>query len=322
MSMVVVMNEPGGPEMLAPKDISVGEPGPGEVRIRQTAIGVNYVDVYFRSGLYPVPSLPAVLGLEGAGTVEAVGSGVESLRPGDRVAYAGMPLGAYAESRVLPAGRLVKLPDVVSERVAASMMLKGLTAHVLLHKVRAVGPGDWILVHAAAGGVGQIVTRWAKRLGAKVIGTVGSEGKVPVARAAGADDVVLHSQPGWADHVVRAAEGRGVHLAIDGIGGAMLAQTLTVVRPFGIVASIGQPAGPIPPITVEGLGANRFLVRPSVIAYVNDPEFYRRGTADLLAFLQDGRPAAVGAEYQLADAAKAHADLEAGRTTGSTLLIP
>jgi NADPH2:quinone reductase len=201
-------------------------------------------------------------------------------------------------------------------------MLRGLTAHMLLHKVRAVTPGDWILVHAAAGGIGQVVTRWAKRLGAKVIGTVGSEGKIAQAKAAGADEVLLHAVPTWTDHVREIADGTGVHLAIDGIGGSMLAQTLRVVRPFGIVASLGQPAGPIPPVKVEDLGNARSiaLMRPSVIAYANDPELYRRGAADLLAALQDGLVNPIGAEYGLQDAARAHADLEGGQTTGSVIL--
>jgi NADPH2:quinone reductase len=312
----------GGPEMLQPIDIDVPDPGPDEVRLRQTTMGVNFVDIYYRSGLYPVAALPTVLGFEGAGIVETVGRGVRRLRAGDRVAYTGMPLGAYAEIRVLPESRLIKLPDAISDRVAGSTMLRGLTAHMLLHKVHAVRAGDWVLIHAAAGGLGQIATRWARRLGANVIGTVGSEAKIAQAQAAGANEVLLHTLPAWADQARVIADGKGVHLAIDGIGGAMLAQTLSVVRPFGVVASLGQPAGPIPPVRVEDLGFARSiaLVRPSSIAYANDPELYHRGSTDLLAALQDGLINPIGAEYDLRDAARAHADLEAGRTTGSVIL--
>jgi NADPH2:quinone reductase len=322
MPTAMAMMGAGGPEMLRPIDINVTDPGPDEVRLRQTVIGVNFVDIYYRSGLYPVVALPTVLGFEGAGIVEAVGSGVRRLRAGDRVAYTGMPLGAYAEIRVLPESRLIKLPDAISDRVAGSTMLRGLTAHMLLHKVHAVRAGDWVLIHAAAGGLGQIATRWARRLGANVIGTVGSEAKIAQALAAGANEVLLHTLPAWADRARVIADGKGVHLAIDGIGGAMLAQTLSVVRPFGVVASLGQPAGPIPPVRVEDLGFARSiaLMRPSSMAYANDPELYRRGSDDLLAALQDGLINPIGAEYDLRDAARAHADLEAGRTTGGVIL--
>ena len=262
-----------------------------------------------------------MLGFEGAGTVDAIGDGVTSLHTGDRVAYTGMPMGAYAEIRVLPEARLIKLPEAITERVAGSTMLRGLTAHMLLHKVYAVRPGDWVLIHAAAGGLGQIATRWAKRLGANVIGTVGSEAKI--AQAAGADEVLLHTLPTWADKARAIADGKGVHLAVDGIGGAMLSQTLGTVRPFGVVASLGQPACPIPPVRVEDLGFGRSiaLMRPSSMAYANDPELYQRGSAGLLAALQDGLINPIGAEYDLRNAAKAHADLEAGQTTGSVILL-
>jgi len=199
MPIAMAISGPGAPDVLQPIELSVTDPRSHEVRIRQSVIGVNFVDIYYRTGLYPVSAYPAVLGFEGAGMVEAVGPDVTSLQPGDRVAYHGTPLGAYAEVRVLPESRLVKLPDTISDRVAGSTMLRGLTAHMLLHKVHAVRPGEWILVHAAAGGLGQLVTRWAKRLGAHVVGTVGSEGKVGQAKAAGADEVLLHSQSDWVE---------------------------------------------------------------------------------------------------------------------------
>lgn len=322
MTLAIAMTQTGGPEVLRALDVDVHTPGPHEVRITQSVIGVNFVDTYFRSGLYPVAALPAVLGFEGAGVVDAVGRDVKLFQPGDRVAYAGAPMGAYSASRLLPESRLVRLPDSVSFETAGSSMLRGLTAHMLLHKVHQTNPGDWILVHAAAGGLGQLVVRWAKRLGANVIGTVGSAGKIEWARQAGADHVLLHTDPRWTEETVRLADGRGVQLAIDGIGGDMVAQTLSVARPFGIVASLGQPAGPIPPVRVEDLGFTRSisLMRPSSLAYANDPELYARGMADLLDLLVDGMTAPIGERYALRDAARAHADLESGKTMGSAIL--
>lgn len=322
MPMAVRLDGPGGPEVLKPTEIAAAEPGPGQVRLRQTVIGVNFVDIYYRSGLYPLPETPAVLGVEAAGTVDAVGPGVANFRSGDRAAYAGLPLGGYTETRVLPETRLIRLPDAITDRVAGSMMLRGLTAHMLLYKVHSLRAGEWVLVHAAAGGLGQIVTRWARHLGGRVIGTVGSKAKIEQARAAGAEEVLLHTAEDWPDQARRIADGKGVHLALDGIGGTMLAQTLGCVRPFGVVASVGQPAGPIPLVAVEDLGSKRAIAlsRPSVIAYANDPSLYRRGAADLLDVLQAGLVNPIGAEYPLRDAAAAHADLEAGRTTGSIIL--
>lgn len=230
-----------------------------------------------------------------------------------------MPLGGYAEVRLIPQSRLIKLPDAVSDRVAASTLLRGLTAYMLLYEVRSVRPGEWVLVHAAAGGVGQLVSRWAKRLGANVIGTVGSEGKIAAAKAAGADEVLLYKSGDWASDVRRISDNKGVHLAVDGIGGSIFMETLKTIRPFGILGSIGQPAGPVPPVRVEDLG-NTAVMRPSVIAAVNDPAFYQRGSKALIAALQDGLSSPIGAEYHLRDAARAQADLEAGKTTGSVIL--
>jgi NADPH:quinone reductase len=321
MSIAIVISRAGGPDELKPVDVDVADPGPGEVRLRQSVAGVNYVDIYFRSGLYQTP-LPAVLGVEGAGNVEAIGQGVTRLHPGDRVAYVGAPVGAYAEARLLPESRLVKLPDGISERVAGGSIARGLTAQMLLRKVYPAKAGDWILVHAAAGGLGQFVTRWAKRLGAQVIGTVGSQAKAVQAREAGADAVLLHKDPAWVEEARRLSDGKGAHFAVDGIGGAMLAQTLGAVRPFGLVASVGQPAGRIPAIEVEDLGPRRTiaLMRPSVMAYSSDPQFYHSGASEVLAVLQDGLVNPIGAEYPLREAAKAHAALEAGETTGSIIL--
>jgi len=300
----------GGPEALQPSEIPLPALGPAEALVRQSYAGVNYVDVYHRSGV------------EGAGVVAAIGAEVADFAVGDRVAYVGNPLGAYAVERVLPTSRLVRLPEAIDLRTASAAMARGLTAHLLLHRVAILKPGDWVLIHAAAGGVGQLVARWARRLGLRVAGTVGSPAKVEIARAAGAEAVFLHSDPAWVDAVRRIADGRGAQLAIDGIGGETFARTFDAVRPFAVVASIGQPAGPIAPIAVEALGFPRSiaLARPSVPAYANDPELYREGAQALFATLADGLTVSVGAEYPLREAARAHADLEAGRTAGSVLL--
>ena len=287
-------------------------------------IGVNFIDIYFRRGIHPLPGYPAVLGVEGAGVVTEVGQAVTSFVPGDRVAYAGAPVGAYADERNLPATRLVKLPDDLPERVAGSAMLRGLTAHMVLTKVASVGPGDFVLVHAAAGGLGQMLSSWTKRLGATVIGTVGSELKADVAGKAGADYILLRSGSDWVAQVRELTSGRGVHLAYDGIGGALLAQTLACVRPFGMIASLGQAGGSIPDVPVNDLGPIRSIAlsRPSVMAYSADPSLYRPAAAAVLDVLRAGLAPPIDGEFGLADAAEAHAALEAGRTTGSVILTP
>ncbi len=322
MPLAIAITSPGGPEVLKTVDLPAIEPGPGQARIRQSVSGVNFVDIYVRSGLYPLQPGQNVLGFEGAGVIEALGADAGELKVGDRVAYIGHPVGSYAEVRTLPASRLVKLPDGVSERIAGSTMLRGLTAQMVLQKTYPVKTGEWVLVHAGAGGLGQLVTRLAKRIGANVIATVGSEAKAGFAYEAGADAVLLHTSADWVEETRRIADARGVHLAVDGIGGAMLSQTFATVRPFGMVASLGQAAGPIPPIRVEELSGPRAigLSRPSVLTYANDPELYRQGATALMAALQAGLFNPIGAEYELKDAARAHADLEAGRTTASVIL--
>jgi NADPH2:quinone reductase len=320
MAQEICFTTPGGADSLHLVKREIGAPGSGELRLRQTAIGVNFLDTYHRSGLYPLP-LPAVPGVEAAGVVTAIGEAVSGFSVGDRVAYAGLPVGAYASERVLPAARVVRLPDSIDDRLAASALLRGLTVHMLLHRIYPVRPGTTVLVQAGAGGLGQILSNWAHRLGATVIATVGSEAKVELARQAGAEHVLLHTDPNLGDAVRRLTGGAGVHFAYDGIGGAMLRRTLDCVRPFGVVASLGQSAGPIPPLNVEDLGRIS-LSRPSVLAYANEPETYHTATAAVFAALADGLRVAAGREYRLADAASAHRDLEAGRTTGSVLLIP
>lgn len=324
MDHMVRMMAAGGVEQLQVVSCEPQVPGPGQVRIRHAAIGVNFLDIYHRSGLYPLAPLPAVLGAEGAGTVEAVGEGVAGLAVGDRIAYAGAPVGAYAATRLLPWERAILLPEDISLRVAAASMLRGLTAHMLLTRTYPVGANSTVLIHAAAGGLGAMLVRWSRYLGATVIGTAGSAEKAHIATMHGADHVIVGRGADIVAGVAALTGGRGVDFAIDGIGGAMLLKTLACVRAFGTVASIGQAAGPIPPVSVEQLGPRRSLslARPSVMAYSADPHTYAAASAALIAMMQAGVVADIGGEYALADAARAHADLEAGRTSGSLLLIP
>jgi NADPH2:quinone reductase len=323
MTHVIRMHEAGGPEVLVSADMELSEPGPGEVLLRQSAIGLNYVDIYHRTGLYPLP-LPAIPGVEGAGVIEALGPGVSDLAVGDRVAYAGLPAGAYAEARIIAAARLVRLPDAISDRTASAMMLRGITAHMLLHRVCRVAPGDAVLVHAAAGGLGLVLTQWAKRLGATVIGTVGSREKAETARAHGLDHAILYREADFVAEVRRLTGGRGVQVAYDGIGGDTLTRTLDCVQPFGVVASVGQAGAPLPKIEVADLGPRRSLslARPSVFAYAADLVSYRRAARDLIAEVEAGMRIEIGATFPLAEAARAHRALEGRETVGSIVLVP
>ncbi|WP_237831584.1 quinone oxidoreductase family protein [Sandaracinobacteroides sayramensis] len=313
----------GGVEKLEVSQISSKQPGPGMARIRNLAIGVNFIDIYHRTGLYPL-SLPAALGVEAAGVVEALGEGVTGFSIGDRVAYAGAPVGAYATARSLPASRLIKLPDGIEFRSAAASMLKGLTAHMLLTRTYAVERGTTLLVHGAAGGLGSILVRWAKHLGATVIGTAGSEAKADIARSYGADHVIVGRNADLVSEVGSLTQGVGVDFTIDGIGGDTLLKSLACTRRFGTVASIGQAAGAIPSLAVEDIGPIRSLslARPSVMAYAADLTVYHHAAEALLEMMQKGVCTEIGGEYPLAEAAQAQSDLEAGRTTGSLLLIP
>jgi NADPH:quinone reductase len=323
MTKVVRVKTPGGVEQFEIAEIELSPPATDEVRIRQTAIGVNFVDIYQRSGLYPMP--PAnIPGVEGVGVVTAVGATVTSMKVGDRIAYAGAPVGAYAEARNLPAWRVARLPDLLSDEVVASSFVKGITAHMLLDRVYPVARGTTLLVHSAAGGLGQLLTRWASHRGATVIGTVGSEAKAEIARQAGAAQIIIGRDADFAQAVADFTGKRGVDVAYDGVGGATLAKTLACVRPFGVVASIGQTAGPIPPVDVGDLGPRRSLslARPSVMAYMNEIEAYRAATEAVLAGIEEGILRISGRSYPLAEAARAHADLEAGRTSGALYLKP
>lgn len=322
MAHMISIHRTGGPEVLSLDSVSLRAPRTGEVLIRQTWAGVNFVDIYQRTGLYALPPLPATLGVEAAGVVEAVGAGVEGLEIGQRVAWAGAPVGGYAQARIIAADRLLPLPDAICDRTAAAAMLRGLTAHMLLHRVWPVGRGDVLLVHAAAGGLGQLLTRWGKRLGATVIGVVGGPAKVRIAAAAGADEVIDRKAEDFVVAVRRITRGRGVDVVYDGVGGETLLKSLDCARPFGLVASVGQAAGSLPDIPLVAIGPKRSLslARPSVFAYAADPVSYRAGAADLFDVLRDGLDVSVGATFPLAEAATAHRALEAGETTGSILL--
>lgn len=299
------------------------EPGADEVRIRHHAIGVNFVDIYHRTGIYPLPAFPAVLGVEGAGVVEAVGGNVSHLKPGDRIAYAGTPIGAYASTRLLPAWRALPLSSDIAFDVAAASMLRGLTAQMLFNRVHRLVAGETVFVHAAAGGLGQFLTRWAKHLGARVIGTAGSEEKAAVARDAGADHMIVGRGTDYVPEVMAHTDGKGADFIVDGIGGTDFARNFQAIRPFGTVASVGQAAGPIPAVAAAALSPRAASwSRPSVIAHIADQQAYRTSANEVLDMIGKGVTASIGATYPLAEAARAHADMEAGRTTGSLLLIP
>ncbi|HEY0331811.1 MAG TPA: quinone oxidoreductase [Rhodopseudomonas sp.] len=319
---VIRLKAPGGPDNLGYVTIELPAPGDGDVRIRQTAIGVNFLDIYQRQGLYPLPQ--GIPGVEAVGVVAALGGNVTSLQVGDRIVYAGAPVGAYASERNLPAWRAVKLPATLADAQVAAVFLKAMTVQMLLTRIYPVGARDHVLVHSAAGGLGQLLVRRAAGLGAAVIGCVSSEPKAAVARAAGAAQVIVGRDADFAAAVAGFTAGRGVDVAYDGVGGATLAKTLACVRPFGVVVSIGQAAGPIPPLDVNELGPRRslMLARPSVMGFMNDPDDYRAAAAAVLGLIVSGVFSAEATRYPLRDAARAQADLEAGRSSGSLLLVP
>lgn len=314
----------GGPEVLCWEQVPDAEPGPGEVLIRQTALGLNFIDVYERVGLYPT-ALPAGLGREGAGVVEAVGRGVRTLVPGDRVAYAANQAGAYAQERVMPADRLVKIPDGVSDRLAAAAMLKGLTAWFLLRRTFRVGKGTTALVHAAAGGVGMILAQWARHLGATVIGVVGSEAKAEVARGHGCQHVLLRGRDELPARVRAITGGAGAHVAYDSVGKETFFDSLDCLRPLGMMVSYGNASGPVPPIAPLELmrRGSLFLTRPTLFHYVARRSELERGARELFDVIGRGVVRIeIGQTYALQDVAQAHRDLEARRTVGSSVLIP
>lgn len=324
MSKAIRITQHGGPEVLQWVDGPVGAPGPGEVRLRQTAVGLNYIDTYHRSGLYPQP-LPCGLGSEAAGVVEAIGADVAEFAPGDRVAYAGSAPGAYAEARVMPAERLVKLPRGISDRVAAALMLKGMTAHYLLRRTFLVKRGDTLLVHAAAGGVGSVLVPWARHLGATVIGTAGSPDKVARALASGCHHAIDYRSDDFVAAVKRLTEGRGVDVVYDAVGRDTFLPSLDCLRPLGMMVSFGNASGKAPaiePLVLTAKGS-LFLTRPSLKDYVARREELLNAAKALFHVIRTGVVKAdVGQTYALKDAAQAHRDLEARKTVGTTLLLP
>jgi NADPH2:quinone reductase len=321
MPKAIRVHQPGGPEVLSWEDVDVGAPGPNEVRLRHTFIGLNFLDTYHRTGFYKLP-LPFIPGSEGAGVIEAVGPGVTDLRVGDRIAYAG-PLGAYTEVRLLPADRAVPLPAAIDDRTAAALLLKGLTAQYLLRQTAAVQPGETILFHAAAGGVGLIACQWAKALGATVIGTVGSEGKAGLARAHGCDHVFIYGRDDIAARVRELTGGKGVRVVYDSVGKDTVAASLDSLSPRGLLVCFGQSSGPVPPIDPLTLLAkgSLFLTRPTLHHYAATRDTLRASAAELFAVVMSGAvKVKPPQEYPLREAGAAHSALEGRRTTGSTVL--
>jgi len=325
MSKAIRMHRTGGPEVLRWEELAVPSPGPGEVKLRHSAVGLNFIDVYHRTGLYPVGDLPAVPGMEGAGTVLEIGGGVTDVAPGDRVAYAGLPPGAYAEERLIPAHRLVKLPDAVTDRQAAAMMLQGMTAQYLLRRTYRVKSGQTILWHAVAGGVGLIACQWAKHLGVTVIGTAGSEEKAALASAHGCDHVILYRREKIVDRVRELTGGEGVPVVYDGVGKDTFESSLDCLRPMGMMVSFGQASGKIPPLDTGVLAAkgSLYLTRPTLMTYTAKRDDLLESARELFEVVLSGAVRIeVNQTYPLRDAAQAHRDMEARKTTGSTVLLP
>jgi NADPH2:quinone reductase len=325
MTKAIRIYETGGPEVMRWEDVDPGKPEPGEALVRHEAVGLNFIDVYHRTGVYPLPSLPATPGMEGSGIVEKIGDGVTEVAVGDRVAYAGIPPGAYAQVRRIPAHRLVKLPDGISFEQGAAMMLQGMTARYLLRGCYDVKRGDTILIHAAAGGVGLIVCQWAKHLGATVIGTVGSPDKAELARAHGCDHPVLYKDEDFSGRAREITDGQGVDAVYDSVGQATFMQSLDCLRPMGMMVTFGQSSGMVPPFDLGELAArgSLFITRPSLMAYTADRQDLLNHAEDLFEVVQNGAvKIEVNQTYPLAEAARAHQDLEARKTTGSTILIP
>lgn len=323
MVHAVRVHETGGPEVMRWEPVEVGDPGRGEARVRHTAAGVNYIDCLKRSGNYAVPlSLPSGIGDEGAGIVEAIGPEVADIKVGDRVAYAGLA-GSYAEARIIATDRLVKLPDGIAERQAAAMMLKGMTAQYLLRRTYRVQPGDTVLFHAAAGGLGLIACQWAKHLGATVIGTVSSDAKAALAKAHGCDHVIVYSRQDFVQSVRDITGGIGVHAVYDGVGKDTFHKSLDCLRPRGIIVSVGQTSGPIPPLDVASLApkGSLHLARTALIHYTGTRADLVLAAKELFDVVLAGAVRIeVNQTYPLRDAVQAHADLEQRRTTGSSIL--
>jgi NADPH2:quinone reductase len=327
MPKVIQIAANGGPEQLRLVDVPVGEPGAGQIRIRHHACGLNFIDVYQRTGLYPLP-LPLNLGMEGAGVVEAVGDGVTHLKPGDRAAYASNPPGSYSEVRVMPAMNVCRLPDAIAFDTAAGMMLKGLTVQYLLKKTLPQGglqAGDHVLFHAAAGGVGLIACQWARALGLQLIGTAGTDEKCALASEHGAAHVINYAKEDFVARVKEITGGKGVKVVYDSIGKDTFERSLDCLRPFGLLASFGNASGPVPPFNLGMLGpkGSLYVTRATLFTHISGREATQAMADDLFAVVASGQvKIRIDQRYPLADAAQAHRDLEARKTTGSTVLVP
>jgi NADPH2:quinone reductase len=324
MTKAIRIFKTGGPDVMEYVDVEVGEPGPGEARVRHHACGLNYIDVYFRTGLYPQP-LPAGLGMEGAGVVEAVGEGVTHVKPGDRVAYASRPPGAYAEARVMPAAALVKLPDNIDFETGAAMMLQGLTVQYLFRRTFPLTGGETVLFHAAAGGVGLIACQWARALGVTLIGTVGSDAKGELAKQHGAAHVINYNTENFVERVREITGGKGVPVVYDSIGKDTFTGSLDCLAPLGMMVSFGSASGPVAPFNLNELASrgSLFITRPTVFSYTARREDLDAMAADLFDVVGSGKvKIEINQRYALKDAAQAHIDLESRKTTGSTILLP
>lgn len=325
MSKAFRIHQTGGPEVMRWEEVEVGAPGPGQVRLRHTAVGLNFRDILVRSGAHALKSLPSGIGLESAGVIDAFGPGVSGLSIGQRVACVAGPDGAYAEARLVPAARVVPLPAEISERTAAAMMIRGMTARYLLRETYAVQPGDTILIHAAAGGVGLIVCQWAKHLGATVIGTVGTREKTDIARAHGCDHAIVYTEEDFAERVRAITGGAGVPVVYDSIGKATFERSAACLRPRGLLVSFGEASGdpdPVPPRRLGQLGSI-YLTHPSLIDYTATREALLANAGELFGMVGSGKvKIEINQSYALKDAPQAHRDVESRKTTGSTVLIP
>ena len=324
MAKAIRFHKTGGPEVLQLEEVAVGEPAEGQVRLRQTAIGVNFIDTYHRTGLYPMP-LPSGLGSEAAGVVEAVGPGVTGLAAGDRVAYTGGPVGSYAEIRLYPADRLVKIPAGISDQQAASMMLKGMTVQFLIHRTFKVKSGDTVLWHAAAGGVGLIASQWLKALGVNVIATVGSDEKAALAKKAGCAHVINYSTENFTQRVKEITSGKGVPVVYDSVGKSTWEGSLDCLQPRGMMVSFGNASGAVPPVNIGILAqkGSLFLTRPTLVSHIATRADLDETARSLFDVVASGKvKIEVTGSYKLADAAQAHRDLEGRKTTGSVILVP
>jgi len=324
MTKAIRIHKPGGAEELVWEDADVGAPGPGEVRIKQSAVGLNFIDVYMRTGLYPLTEFPAVLGMEGTGTIDALGDGVSGFSVGERIAYPMNP-GAYAEERLIPAARVVKVPDSISDNEAAAMMLKGMTAQYLLRRTYKVQPGDDILVYAAAGGVGLILCQWAKHLGANVIGCVGSAEKAEIAKANGCDHTILYRDENVPERVKELTGGVGAAVSYDAIGQATMESSLDSLKPFGTFVTYGNASGPITDFNPGILApkGSLYMTRPTLGTHTATRELIEDGAGELFDVVTKGHVKInIGQTYALSDTAQAHQDLEGRKTTGSTVLLP